>query len=103
MAVNHNRKMLNIEQEGAYFDGLSLKQLKVRVDELIVAYGEDASVEWHTYPYDDNRHLYVFKEIPETDEQMETRIAKEEEWEQNRMNYERQEFERLQKVYGEKK
>lgn len=103
MAVNRNRKMLNTEQEGAYFDGLSLKQLKTRVDELIAAYGEDASVEWHTYAYDENRYLYVFKEIPETDAQMTARIAKEEEWDVNRKEYERKEYERLQKVYGEKK
>ena len=103
MAVNHNRKMLNTEQESAYFDGLSLKQLKVRVDELIIAYGEDASIGWHTYAYDDNRHLYIFKEIPETDDQMASRIAKEEEWDVNRKDYDRREFERLQKIYGDKK
>lgn len=103
MAVNHNRKMLNTEQEGAYFDGLSLKQLKVRVDELIAAYGEDASVEWHTFAYDDDRYLYVFKEIPETDEQMEKRIALEEQWHTASQNRDRIEFNRLQKIYGEKK
>jgi hypothetical protein len=101
MAVNRNRKMINTEQVGAYFDGLSLKQVKERVDELIADFGEDASVEWHSYAYDDNRYLYVFKEIPETDEQMAARIAKEESWDASRQEYERKEFERLKNLYGD--
>jgi hypothetical protein len=103
MTVNRERKMINTAQESVYIEGSSLKQISVRIKELIKAYGEDATIDWHTYPYDDGRYLYVFKDIPETDEAMAKRIAKEEEWDSVRKDHDRREYERLQKIYGEKK
>jgi uncharacterized protein with von Willebrand factor type A (vWA) domain len=47
-------------------------------------------------------YQYVFKEIPETDEQMNERIANEERWFAGDEERERREFERLQAKFGAK-
>ena len=43
-----------------------------------------------------------FKNIPETDEAMESRIAQEKEWEQKHQEAARKQWEALNKVFGSK-
>lgn len=103
MAVNRERKMINTEQESVYIDGCSLKQMAEKIAELISAYGEDATVDYQSYQYEEGKYLAVFKYVPETDAQMTSRIANEEEWDLARKDHDRREYERLQQIYGEKK
>lgn len=101
MAVNRKRKIVRTEQQSINVEG-TLKQLAEHVAYLIARYGEDASVDKESYPYD-GYYFAVFKDVPETDEQMNTRIAQEEHWEKLNQIHEKAQYERLQKIYGEKK
>ena len=100
--VNRSRKIRNTPMENADFDGHSLRQVADRIAVLIAQYGPDASIGEHSYPYDDEKYQYVFKKIPETDEQMSERIAQEEKWFAGDEEHERREFERLQAKFGAK-
>jgi hypothetical protein len=100
--VNRNRMMRDTPMENADFDGYTLQQVAARIKGLIAQYGPTASIGKHTYPYDDGEYQYVFKEIPETDEQMNERIANEERWFAGDEERERREFERLQAKFGAK-
>lgn len=100
--VNRNRMMRETAMENADFDGYTLQQVADRIAALIAEYGPTASIGKHTYEYDEGEYLYVFKEIPETDEQMNERIANEERWFAGDEERERREFERLQAKFGAK-
>lgn len=103
MAVYRERQMINTEQESVYIDGCSLKQMAEKFAELISAYGEDATVDYQSYQYEEGKYLAVFNMVPETDAKMAYRIAQEEQWELARQLRDRAEYERLQQIYGEKK
>lgn len=94
-SVNRNRKTILVEQQATYFNGLSLKEVIVRANELIVIYGEDAVVDMYEPPYDGGSHLYVFMNVSETDAAMAERIKVEEHWEQVNSDNERKQYERL--------
>jgi uncharacterized protein with von Willebrand factor type A (vWA) domain len=100
--VDRSRKMRNTPMENAEFEGYTLQQVADRIAALIATYGPTATIEEHTYPYDDEKYKYVFKNIPETDEQMNERIANEERWFAGDEERERREFERLQAKFGAK-
>lgn len=59
----------------------SLKEILEITASKIEIYGEDAFVELTTEPYDDTVRAFIFKMIPETDEEMDKRIAQELVWE----------------------
>jgi len=102
MAVNRERKMVRAEQDSIDVEG-SLKQMAERIAYLIATYGEDASIDKEFYQYDDGYYFAVFKDVPETDEQMTKRIAQEETWEKFHQADQKAQYERLAKIYGEKK
>lgn len=100
--ANLSRKSIPTAQIAFYICSMSLKDILERVKSDIKDFGEDAVVDWHSYPYDDGRYLYIFKNIPETDEAMESRIAQEKEWEQKHQEAARKQWEALNKVFGSK-
>lgn len=59
----------------------SLKEILEITARKIEMYGEDAFLELTTEQYDDTVRAYIFKMIPETDEEMTTRIKQELKWE----------------------
>jgi hypothetical protein len=103
MAVNRERKLVSVEQDTIDIDGRTLKQMAEHVAYLIANYGEAATVSKEQYRYDDGYYFAVLKDVPETDEQMNTRIAQEEIWEKQYQSDMKAQYERLAKIYGEKK
>lgn len=101
MTVNRERKMVNKEQENADFEGYTLKQVLERVQYLIETYGEDATIDEYVYPYSDGPgYSYVWKKVPETDDQMNARIAEEERYTAQHAEYERKQYEMLKAKFG---
>ena len=78
----------------------SLGSIKKSLDAAIERYSEAATLDWHSYAYDGGRYLYIFADLPETDEAMQRRIALEEQYETAREKRELAEYERLQKKFA---
>lgn len=72
------RKMVQKEVDSLIVDYTSLGDILKSVKKMIASYGPDAVVEEKTYRYSDSKYLAVMKIVPETDEEMNTRIAAEE-------------------------
>ncbi len=100
--ANLSRKSIPTAQIGFDIESLTLKQILEMTKSYIKDFGEDAVVDWHTYPHEDDRYLYIFKKIDETDEQMAVRIAKEKEWELKHNEAARKQWEALNEVFGKK-
>jgi hypothetical protein len=105
--VDKNRKNINAEmQEISPYDlSSTLGELKTRIEGYIKEYGENATLDWDAdrwYPYDEKPSptYYIKKVRPETDAEMQKRIAKEETSEQQRKEWEEKEFERLKAKLG---
>ena len=97
--VNRNRKTVSTPIESADWTYCSLGSIKKSLDDAIAKYGESATLDWHSYAYDENKYLYIFAELPESDEAMERRIALEEQYEIARERRELAEYERLKKQF----
>jgi hypothetical protein len=100
MAVNRERKMINTPVESADWTYVRLGDIQTQLTAAINRHGPNAMLDWHTLPYDETRYLYIFADVPETDEAMATRIANEELYEERRVARDRAEFERLSKMFG---
>lgn len=101
MAVCTERKLVAEMQETLDLDTTVLA-LRSQLDIALDLYGRDAYIEKYSYPYEDTERYAIFMKVPETDEQMAKRIAQELMWEATRLQREKQEFERLNKLYGGK-
>lgn len=99
MPVNRNRQIRPQVQCTVDLDG-SLKSAFHAIRTLIETYGEDASLSLEEGPYDDDRRLYLYKNMQETDEQYNARIVQEEKYEMLRVERDKKEFERLSKLFG---
>ncbi len=83
------------------FSYLSLKKVRTVVDELIDEYGEDARLDFELrcdpYVPGPSAAAVVSYNTPETDEEMNTRIRREKQAEQER----KRQYEKLKKEFGE--
>ena len=105
MAVNRARKMVRKEQTSLSIDYSSLGSLLEEVQRCIELYGKDATVMTRAdeYSNSDKEYPYVYMDILETDAELTERITQEEPWEKDSQERDRVNYERLQKIYGEKK
>lgn len=107
MAVNRQRKIVWDQKESVDLDGLTFNEAIDRIRRLQRLYG-DASTKLEedymdVYSDSDRRCLYVYVSREENDTEYAKRIAQEEHWDNIRQQNERAEFERLSKLYGDKK
>ena len=78
--VNYERKMVSKEQTSVNFEYDTLEHVLKQVKDLIKTYGKDAKILCHCAEYSDSdkEYMYVYKDEPETDQEMAGRIAQEE-------------------------
>ena len=103
MTVNRERKMVGMEMTTLSFEYCTLEDVQRQVNEMVESYGKDAYIDRHCYAYEDREYDFVMMKVPETDNEMAKRIAQEEKWEKDSQDRERENYERLSKIYGEKK
>ena len=101
--ANLNRKLIHRSKESFDIEDCSLEEILQITETMIKQYGKDAKVMMHSIPYDNAEYLYVFKEEPETDEQMNRRIAVEISYEEAAAERDRREYERLSLKFKDKK
>ena len=95
MAVNRERKIIRAYTErDVDIKWGTLKSALENIQSLIDQFGEDAYID-----YSDRESLGVYADRPETDKEMNKRIAMEEQWEKQKLERDRQEFERLRKQF----
>ena len=80
MTLNSKRKTIYSEVESIFFDHVSLGSLLETINTLADSYGKDAEIRSKFYPYDDSgaKTWAVFAKRPETNAEMDKRIAIEE-------------------------
>ena len=98
--VDRSRKNVIVPMESVDIEYTTLKGAAEVIASLIARYGEAANIDYYEPPYDDCRYLYVFAPRPETDAEMKNRIKDEERMEAAIAVRDRQEFERLSKLFG---
>jgi hypothetical protein len=98
MPVNRERMLIRKEVEDFNVEYMTLPQVEEYVRELKNRHGPEATVEM-LENYNSTYYWAVMKEFPETDEQMSERIGREERFEAIRMERDREEFERLKKLF----
>lgn len=81
--ANLERLMISKRQDTLFdrWSQITLKDVLEITAHKIEIYGEDAFLELTTEPYDDTIRAYIFKMVPETDDEMATRIVQELKWE----------------------
>jgi hypothetical protein len=99
MTVNRERKMRTVIGSYLDFDGVSLKDARKEIDRLFKKYGDTARINKEPR-FDEGWDLVVNYTIPETDDQMAVRIAKEEAREQELLRREQAQFERLKTKFA---
>jgi len=104
MKVNYERKIVHKRQTYLELEGLALEEALGKVSLMIREYGGDALIERVCDPHTDSDRetLYIFKDEPETDEEMSTRIAHEEKYAKLVEACDAAEFKRLQEKFGVK-
>jgi hypothetical protein len=103
MTVNRERKMVGKEMTTLSFAYCTLGDVLKQVQGYVEAYGADAYIDRHCYAYEDQEYDFVMMKVPETDKEMATRIAQEEQWDKDCQERDKANYERLSKIYGEKK
>ena len=80
MTLNSKRKTIYSEVESISFDHVSVGSLLNTINRLADSYGKDAEIRSKFYPYDASGAKYwaVFATRPETNAEMDKRIAIEE-------------------------
>ena len=71
----HERKHVCKDVDKLDIDGLTLSEAIKNLQHLAAEYGSTARIEKENYQYEDGQYWAVFKYVPETDEQMNQRIA----------------------------
>lgn len=89
------KRMLDRVKEHFDIDGDTLQKVLERVTRLITEYGPEATIDKQTYQYDDGHYLAVFVKEPETDEELQRRVASELKYAQRASQYEAAEYLRL--------
>lgn len=97
--VDRSRKIVLKPAESLDIKYQTLGSALKEIAHLIEKYGENASIDTYSYPYNDTEYLYVYAERPETDKEMHERILQEEHMEKRREEQDRREFERLKKKF----
>ena len=101
MNVNRERKVVPVEVTQLYIDGDTIKDVIAHLQKMALSYGESAIISKEREPYSDNTYLGVFVDRPETDEEMNKRIAQEEVWAKRHADARRQQYEALKKEFDE--
>ncbi|ASJ79224.1 hypothetical protein P26059A_0072 [Curvibacter phage P26059A] len=70
----HERKSFYKEQGQFYIDDMTLLELSLHLANLIEQYGPAARIEYTLEQYDDGYYYAITVLVPETDEEMQTRI-----------------------------
>jgi hypothetical protein len=78
MTVNRTREIVSEEVSTVEFEDLTIDQAITELETIKKAYGGDAKIELRRYSYSEDTYFGVMAQIPETDTQMNARIAKEE-------------------------
>jgi len=97
MAVNYERKMVKSEVDTLYVNYINLELLLNHVKKLIKKHGPDAHVQMMSSDF--GAYVGVTALVPETNVQMERRIAQEDRLEKEQEEQDRKEYERLTKKY----
>lgn len=97
--VDRNRQNKKVGVDSIDMDCVSLKNLHDQVVTLMCQWGPDALVE-EVEGYYNSRSTGVFAFVPETDEEMAARIAREEARQQQQIQRELQELARLTAKHG---
>jgi len=101
MAVNRERKTISADTgSGVYLEYDTLKAAAERIQELISLYGEDAKIIKRGEDYSDREYLAVYQNRLETDKEMTQRIRAEEDWERQRGEQDRADYDRLKAKFG---
>lgn len=100
MSVNRERKMVEDEYTSIDFEYNTLDEAIRRLQTYRQELGGDARFSIRQYEYSDNTYLALMTTRPETDAEMDKRIANEERWAAQREQQERDTFERLAKKFG---
>ena len=100
MAVNRERKMIEVEYTSIDFEYNTLDEAIKRLLKYREDVGGDAQFAIRQYDYSDNTYLALMTKRPETDAEMAKRIAGEERWAARREQQEREDYERLAKKFG---
>lgn len=103
MTVNRERKMVGKEMTTLSFEYCTLGDVLKQVQGYVEAYGADAYIDRHCYAYEDREYDFVMMKVPETDKEMEARIAQEEKFEKECQERDKANYERLKKIYDAKK
>ena len=74
MVVDQTRKMIKTEVDSISLDMESLVRARSIIDNAIKMYGENATIEVCSRMYSDSEYLAILQYVPETDQQMTTRI-----------------------------
>ena len=97
MDVNCKRKMVKAEVDTLYVNYINLELLLNHVKKLIKKHGPDAVVTMMSSDF--GAYVGVTALVPETNVQMERRIAQEDRLEKEQEEQDRKEYERLTKKY----
>lgn len=101
MTVSNERKIISVPTISLDdIEGMSVKEARDYFDGLITRYGESATINRHSFPYDERDYLYVFVKRPETDEECAKRVSEERRYAELALERERAEFLRLKQKFG---
>jgi hypothetical protein len=98
--VDRSRKTVEYAATSVDIEYGTLADARDTIDYLIKTYGADARIDYYQNPYEDHRTLSVFAKRPETDNEYNLRVSREESYEKIVEERERTEFERLSKKFG---
>ena len=100
MAVNRERKMIEVEYTSIDFEYNTLDEVIKRLQTYRKDVSGDAWFAIREYKYSDNTYLALMTTRPETDAEMAKRIAGEEQMAARTEKQERADYIRLAKKYG---
>ena len=100
MTVNRERKLVWHEKTSIDFEYDTLDKAIANLQRYREDYGGDARIDERHHEYSDGTYLAIMVNEPETDKEMASRIAREEHHAARQEEYERKEYERLQKKFG---
>lgn len=101
MAVDRNRKIVwrEITSLDDVLDGKTLDQAIQELQERKADHPE-GKLDWCQDRYSDQYHLVLLSPDLESDEEMQTRIAREEQWDREQEDRDRRQYEALRKRFG---
>ena len=98
--VDRTRKIVNKPVTSVDIEWSTLESAVKTLHNLVNTYGPNAKIKSYTPQYSDTEYLYVYADEPETDSEMNLRIALEERYEREQEVRDRKEFERLAAKFG---